>query len=79
MGLESNQRRVFGYDVIKALAMFMVVFYHLFMLDFAFVPGEFYVPNFNKIIQMLCTSSVPMFFMVNGALTSNKRQTFKKP
>lgn len=78
MGLESNKQRIFGYDVIKALAMFMVVFYHLFMLDFAFIPGEFYVPNFNKIVQMLCTASVPMFFMVNGALTSNKKTTFKK-
>ena len=73
-----NQHRVFGYDVIKALAMFMVVFYHLFMLDFAYVPGEFYVPNFNKVVQMLCTASVPMFFMVNGALTKGKKLTLKK-
>lgn len=34
MSSSSAKKRVFGYDLLKALAMFMVVFYHLQMLDF---------------------------------------------
>lgn len=70
--------RVFGYDLLKALAMFMVVFYHYLMLDFAFEPGEFYIPNFNKIFQLICAAGVPVFFMVNGALTINNKITYQK-
>ena len=73
-----TKERILGYDLLKALAMFLVVFYHFQMLDFAFTPGEFYIPNLNKIIQLICAAGVPLFFMVNGALTVHKKTTFKK-
>lgn len=76
--LQTVKRRVYGYDLLKALAMFMVVFYHFLMLDFSFEPGQFYIPNFNKIIQLICAAGVPLFFMVNGALTINNNITLKK-
>lgn len=78
MNSTGTQKRVYGYDLLKALAMFMVVFYHLFMLDFSFEAGQFYVPNFNKIIQLICAAGVPLFFMVNGALTINHKITLHK-
>ncbi len=76
--IPSHTERIYGYDLLKALAMFMVVFYHFQMLDFSFEPNVFYVPNFNKIIQLTFAAGIPLFFMVNGALTINNKITFKK-
>ncbi len=78
MSSVQTSKRIFGYDLIKALAMFMVVFYHFLMLDFSYQPGEFYIPNFNKVIQLICAASVPLFFMVNGTLTINNKITLNK-
>ncbi len=78
MNSTGTKKRVYGYDLLKALAMFMVVFYHFLMLDFSFEPGQLYVPNFNKIIQLICAAGVPLFFMVNGALTINNKITLNK-
>ncbi len=78
MSSSSAIKRVFGYDLLKALAMFMVVFYHLQMLDFSFTPDVYYIPNFNKIIQLICAAGVPLFFMVNGALMIDKKMTLNK-
>ena len=73
-----TSKRVFGYDLLKALAMFLIVFYHFGMLDYAFDPGTYYIPNLNKVFQLICAAGVPLFFMVNGALTVHKKMTFKK-
>ncbi len=75
--LQAN-KRVFGYDLLKALAMFLVVFYHFEMLDFSFEEGEYYLPNLNKIVQLITAAGVPLFFMVNGALTVHRKTTFEK-
>ena len=63
-----KKRYVFYYDLLKIIAAFMVCFYHLAMLDVGVVTDEFYIPNVNKICLNLCAMSVPLFFMVNGAL-----------
>ncbi len=78
MSSNTTNKRVFGWDLLKALAMFLVVFYHFGMLDFSYNADEFYFPNLNKIIQSLCVPGVPLFFMVNGALTINSKTSFKK-
>lgn len=78
MNSPHTNNRVYGYDLLKALAMFMVVFYHFQMLNFSFEPNTFYFPNFNKIIQLICAAGIPLFFMVNGALTINNKTTFNK-
>ncbi len=78
MNFSHSNKRVYGYDLLKALAMFMVVFYHLGMIDFSFEPNIFYLPNFNKIIQLICAAGIPLFFMVNGALTINNNISYKK-
>lgn len=72
------RERLFGYDLLKALAMSMVVFYHVNMLDFAFSPESYYFPNFNKLVQILAAAGVPLFFMVNGALTVNREMTVER-
>lgn len=78
MSSSSPQKRVFGYDLLKALAMFMVVFYHLQMLDFSFVSNVYYIPTFNKTIQLVCAAGIPLFFMVNGALTISNVISYKR-
>ncbi|MBR4828367.1 MAG: acyltransferase family protein [Muribaculaceae bacterium] len=70
--------RVFGYDLLKALAMLMVVFYHVEMLDFCFDSNSYFLPNINKCFQVLCAAGVPLFFMVNGVFTVRKTTTINK-
>lgn len=71
--------RVLGYDIIKALAIFLIVLYHLNSVDFGQVPKEgWYIPNVTKFLYAICSSGVPLFFMVNGALQSAKKMTFSK-
>lgn len=59
---------VLYYDVIKIVAAFMVCFYHLGLINVGTVSESFYFPNINKLILNLCSMSVPLFLMVNGAL-----------
>lgn len=74
-----NQARIFGYDLIKTIAIFMIVFYHLGGIDIgAIEPGNYYYPNFNKFLLSFCVASVPLFLMVHGALILPKQLDFKK-
>ena len=69
---------VLYYDVIKIIAAFMVCFYHLGLLDVGTVSESFYFPNLNKLILNLCSMSVPLFFMVNGALMLRRPYTLNE-
>lgn len=74
-----KQKRVFGYDLIKAFAMFLIVLYHFNSVDFDQVPDDgWYIPNVTKFFYALCSAGVPLFFMVNGALLGSKLMTFRK-
>lgn len=67
------EKRIFGYDLIKAVAIFLIVLYHLGSVDFGSVPPEgWYVPNLTKILYAFCAAGVPLFFMVSGALQASK-------
>ena len=66
-------KRSIGFDLIKILAMFLIILYHLNLVDFGYVEGQMYLPSLTKIMWSLCASGVPMFFMVNGALTIPKK------
>lgn len=73
------QNRIFGYDLMKAIAMTCVVIYHLGSLDFGKVPEVgYYLPNITKFFYSILACSVPLFFMVTGALVSNKEISFRK-
>lgn len=41
-------------------------------------PGELYLPNLNKFLSSFCAVSVPLFFMVNGALILPRHLTLKQ-
>ena len=71
--------RVWYFDWLKLIAAVLVVFYHLayYDLDYGFVPGSFYLPNGNRIIMSFAACSVPVFFMVNGALLFRRHRNWK--
>lgn len=65
----SSRPRIIGFDLIKTLAIFLVVFYHVGGVNYGeVIPGEYYMPNLNKVLSSFSAASVPLFFMVNGAL-----------
>lgn len=66
-------------DFIKAFAAFLIVLYHLQMVDFGVVPADgIYYPTMIKVLWSISTAGVPLFFMVNGYLTIGKRYTVKR-
>ena len=74
----SQGQRIFGYDALKALAAFFVVLYHVGMVDFGYQEGVYYYPTLVQEVWLLCACGVPLFFMVNGALTVNRGYSLKK-
>lgn len=73
----NDSNRVFGYDLIKAIAIFMIVFYHLGGVDYGeVIPGEYYLPNTAKFFSAFLAASVPLFIMVNGALIIPRNWNF---
>ena len=77
MGKES--KRLYYLDMIKIISAFMITFYHTayYKLDYGFSAGIMYFPNFNRFFMCLCAMSVPLFFMVSGALMLHKRHPIK--
>ena len=73
-----GKQRIFGYDVLKALAAFFVVLYHVGMVDFGYQEGVYYYPTVSQVLWLFCACGVPLFFMVNGALTVSRHYDLKK-
>ena len=77
--MHNSQARIFGYDLIKAIAIYMIVFYHLGGIDYGtFEPGHFFLPNLYIFFSAVCAAGVPLFFMVNGALVIPKNLHWKQ-
>jgi len=68
--------RHLAFDIIKTISSFMVILYHLSIVDNYSVCNLFYFPNLSKILLGLCAMSVPLFFMVNGALSIKRNEKF---
>lgn len=66
-------------NAIKVFAAFMIVFYHFayYRIDYGFIQDSLYLPNLNRLLMSFCACSVPLFFMVNGALMFRKERTIK--
>lgn len=71
-------KRVFGYDAMKAIAAFFVVLFHLGVNEFEYHEGAFYYPSLAQTLSLFTSCGVPLFFAVNGALTINRNYNFKK-
>ncbi len=77
--MQNSQNRIFGYDLIKTIAIFMIVFYHLGGIDIGIIEsGKYFLPNFNQFVLSFCAASVPLFLMVHGALILPKRLNLKE-
>lgn len=76
----SSTSRIFGYDLLKALTMIGIVFYHLHSIAFDGVPqdGSIYYPGVGKFFYGLLSAGVPMFYMVNGAIVGLKNPPLRK-
>ena len=73
-----EKKRIFAYDALKVLATFLVVLYHAGMLDLGYKEGVYYYPNLTQLIALFTACGVPLFFMVNGALTVKRDYDLRK-
>lgn len=72
------RKRIFGYDLIKSLAMTMVVFYHIANIDLGnCIIGDSFHFTVSKYLYGLLSAGVPLFFMVNGAVSALRPITFQ--
>ena len=77
--MPNSRNRIFGFDLIKTIAIFMIVFYHLGGIDVGTIePGKYFFPNFNQFVLSFCSASVPLFLMVHGTLILPKRLNLKE-
>ena len=76
-----RRKRVRYLDWLKLIAAWLVVFYHLayYNLDYGFVSGAVYRPNLNRVLMCFAACSVPIFFLVNGALMFQRHRPWKEP
>ena len=56
----------------------MVVFYHFRYMDPGHFKGASYVMSAPQFLLCFCSASIPMFFMVNGALMLNKNRSVQE-
>ena len=77
--LQQNNSRCISLDIIKLISAFMIVFYHLhsYINLGSFADGSYQISS-EQIILCLFSASVPLFFMVNGALLLNKKYSTEK-
>lgn len=77
--LKQNNGRLVSLDIIKLVSAFMIVFYHLdgYLKLGSFATGSYQI-SLAQIVMSLCSCSVPLFFMVNGALLLNREYTTEK-
>lgn len=73
-----NENRIYSYDLLKAIAIYLVCFYHFGSPNINSITPPQYSDYFNYFFQGISSIGVPLFFMVNGALLLNKVYDIKK-
>lgn len=63
-------KRIQYFDIVKTIAIFLVVFCHIVILK-----NDGYLDNF---CMLICWIAVPCFLLVNGAILLNKKLDLKK-
>jgi len=77
--MSSERFRIFGFDLIKTISIYLIIFYHLGGIYYGeIVNGKFYLPNLPKICSTVLASSVPLFLMVNGVLMLSRHWMYKQ-
>lgn len=67
--MPTKRERDYSLDLIKTVAIFLVVFYHVGGFNYGEITSnDYYLPNIAKFCSAFCAAGVPLFFMVHGAL-----------
>ncbi|TWH39956.1 acyltransferase [Dulcicalothrix desertica] len=69
---EKTKSRIYYYDAIKALAIYLVCIYHYNNLNTNILDNPNFGVYINYFFYGISSIAVPLFFMVNGALLLNK-------
>jgi surface polysaccharide O-acyltransferase-like enzyme len=73
MSKDTAKSRIFYYDAIKVLAIYLVCIYHYNHLDCNILDSQNNIGAYlNYYFYGIPSMAVPLFFMVNGALLLNK-------
>lgn len=76
--MQNSKTTRYGFiDVVKAISIFFVIFYHSFMCDIDISSGRV-IAYINYLVQSVFSVCVPLFFMVNGYLLLAKPLDLKK-
>jgi surface polysaccharide O-acyltransferase-like enzyme len=59
-------------DLLKAIAISFVLFYHFLVMDIDFIHNKDFGIYFNYFFNAILSTCVPIFFFVNGGLLLNK-------
>lgn len=73
-----KKERIFYYDLIKCIAIFLVCFYHVGNVNRNILASPSFAIYFNYFIIGIASMGVPLFFMANGAVLLNRDYTLKK-
>lgn len=74
---EKTKNRIFYYDAIKGLAIYLVCIYHYNNLNNNILDNPNFEVYINYYFYGISSVAVPLFFMVNGALLLNKQYTLR--
>lgn len=77
MSSETIKSRLHFADLLKSIAIFMVMFYHCFTSPILGTSKSFIYFG-NYLIKSFLCISIPLFFLVNGGLLFNKSLSLKK-
>ncbi|MBW4449769.1 MAG: acyltransferase [Spirirestis rafaelensis WJT71-NPBG6] len=69
---EKTKNRIFYYDAIKTLAIYLVCIYHYNNLNYNILTNTNFGVYINYYFHGISSMAVPLFLMVNGALLLNK-------
>jgi len=73
-----NKDRIYYYDVLKTLAIYLVCIYHFGVVNYDILKNDSYLTYLNYFFLGISSVGVPLFFMVNGALLLNKSYDIQK-
>ena len=74
MQREINQNKKLYLEVIRILAVLLVIFNHTDGFVYYTVPGNIITHLYSLILAIVCRMAVPLFFMVSGTLLLKKEE-----
>lgn len=73
-----SQKKKIYLEVIRIIAVLLVIFNHTDGFVYYTVPGNIVTHLYSLILAILCRMAVPLFFMVSGALLLGKEESLSE-